>query len=275
MAIAQLHQGITQEKTQNGTVTNITYYGAKSDIDTQFGLINVTPTTTSGYGRLESVSKQQIAANLWSLTYKYNTAGYTSGSATPSTPPSTEVGVKSYSLDCSMISSPLEQHPSYLKKWNYGLARKYLIANKPATLPSTPAWYDTATATSVIPIADQGDYQWFQSTSELPLESGYVWVELAQPTMAGYTSYDEVGYTLTMAVRQKTYAAAETFAANKANKIFTNAQVGSSFTSGNWKCDRATVNWDGEFWIVNLTFTYSARNWNTTLYPDNFTGSIS
>lgn len=272
MATKLLHQGFTQEKTANGIVTTITYYGTKNDMNSQFSSVGV-PATSSEYGRLESISKNQIAADLWSLSYKYTTAGYTSGSATPSTPPSTVVGVKSYSLDCAMISSPLEQHPNYLKKWNYGLARKYAISDKPSTLPSTPQWYDSATATSVIPIADQGDYQWFQSTSELPLEIGYVWVELAQPTLAGFSSYDESGYTLTMLERQKTYAAAETVAKAKANKIFTNTQVGSSFSGGNWKCDRATVAWDGEFWIVTLTFTYSARGWNTTLY-DTYTGSV-
>ena len=280
-ATTKLHQGFTQEKTQVGIVTTITYYGKKQDIDTEFNLINVTPTTTSSsYGRLESVSKQQIAADLWSLSYKYTTAGYSSGSATPSVPPSTVVGEKSYSLDCAMISSPLEQHVNssfvsdYKWCWNHSLAQKYPINSVPATIPSAPGWWDTLGAEDVIPIADQGTYQWFQSFSELPQDDAHQWVTIKHPTMPGVTSYDEVGYTLTMLERQKTYAAAETVAKAKANKIFTNTQVGSSFSGGNWKCDRATANWDGEFWIVTLTFTYSARGWNTTLY-ETYSGSIN
>ena len=97
-----LHQGFTQEKTANGVVTTITYYGTKSDMDVRFNVIGV-PATSSEYGRLESVQKSQIGANLWALAYRYTTAGYSTGSATPSQPPSTVVGEKSYSLDCAMM----------------------------------------------------------------------------------------------------------------------------------------------------------------------------
>jgi hypothetical protein len=178
-----------------------------------------------------------------------------------------------------MISSPLEQHvnssfaSNYRWCWNHSLAQKFDKNSVPATIPTAPGWWSTLGAEDLIPIADQANYQWYQSFSELPQDDNHQWVTIKRPTMPGVTSYDEAGYTLTMLERQKTYTAAETVAKAKANKIFTNTQVGSSFSGGNWKCDRATVAWHGEFWIVTLTFTYSARGWNTTLY-DTYTGSV-
>ena len=278
MALTQLHQGITQEKTANGITTSIVYYGTKQECTAAIANATINGVDVD-YGRLESVSLSQLSADIYTFTRKYTTAGY-GGILNTVDPPSTVIGVKSYTLDCAMISSPLEQHVNssfvsdYKWCWNHSLARKYPINSVPASIPSAPGWWSTLGAEDVIPIADQGTYQWFQSFSELPQDDAHQWVTIKHPTMPGVTSYDEAGYTLTMLEHQRKYAEAETIAAAKANKIFSNSQVGSSFTSGNWKCDRATVAWDGEYWIVTLTFTYSARGWNTTLY-ETYSGSIS
>lgn len=281
MALQQLHQGITREKTQNGIVTSVVYYGTKTECADAVANASING-YNSNYGRLESVALGQIGANIYSVTYKYTTAGYVAGTGGGiPVPPSTEIGSKSYTLDCAMLSTPLEQHTvlqggssvsDYRVKWNHYLAQRVSSGGT----ASAPAWWSSAGNAFVMPESDAVNYRILDSLNGLPMaEGGYTWVVAANPDKPGVTSFDEASYTLTMLERQRTYGSAATIAAAKANKTFTNSQVGQSgtFSNGNWKCDRATVAWDGEYWIITLTFTYSERTWDPQLYTA-YTGDI-
>jgi len=259
------YKGKTKEKTANGINYTVLYTGTQAECEATQASMTINSTDAT-FGRLESATVSQDTGPIYILTLKYTTAGY-GGSGYDVTPPSTVVGAKSRTLDCTMISTPLEQHPSYLLNWNHYLAAKVAVGGtKPA--PTDYAWWTTAGATFTLTAAQAETYMILDSPS-VPVEpnTGYTWVVVENPTKPGVTSYDEVSYTMTILTRARNYEAAETSAAAKANRIYTNAMVGSSFTGGSWKCDHAGVRWDGEYWIVTLTFSYSARGWDRTLYP--------
>lgn len=266
MALQLKYQGNRKEKTAEGVVYYVVWYGTKAECDAQMNnaVIN---STTAGLGRLVSASVNQGEGDFWEVTYKYNSAGYASGSSV--TAPTTVVGEKSATMNCSMMSTPMEQHSSYLLCWNHWLAARFKTGQ---STPSTPAWWATAGATYVPSASDQQTYRVLNSAGELPTgidAEGYSWVIIENPTMPGVTSYDVACYTQTEKARYRNYAAACAAIAARANKIFTSNQiVNNGFTGGNWKCDGASIAWDGEYWIATLTYTFSANvsGWNTTLY---------
>ena len=180
-----------------------------------------------------------------------------------------------------MLSTPLEIHKNasgqydYLSNWNnYLLAR---VPKPPAgtdpVAPSTPGWWSTlgANATtgviSPIPAADSENFQWSDS-GQIPQEDGYVWMVLKNPTMPGIQSYDRALYTLTESARFQTFEAGVASMATKANALGTpQYNPGSPFVNGRWKCDDASCDWTGQYWLVTVTWTYSEDGWNPTLYP--------
>ena len=273
MALQLKYQGRNKEKNAEGTIITITWYGTREECESylQNAVIN---STTAGLGRLVGASMAQGEGAFWEVSYKYSTAGYATGQSV--TAPSTVVGEKSATMNCSMISTPLEQHPNYLMKWNHYLAARYKSGQ---TVPQIPTWWDTADATFIIPAADQLNFRILDSRGELPSgfdSEGYAWIEIDKPLMPGVSSYDVASYTQTEKARYRNYADACAAIAARANKIFTSSQiVNNGFTGGNWKCDGATIEWDGEYWIATLTYTFSANSsgWNTTLYSAYSSGS--
>ena len=266
MALQIKYQGKTKEKTADGTIYAVTLFGTQAECEAALSSA-VINSTNSSLGRLVSVGISPGEGDFWEVTYKYNSAGYASGS--PVTAPSTVVGEKSATMNCSMISTPLEQHSSYLLCWNHWLAARFKSGQ---STPVTPAWWATAGATYVPSASDQQTYRVLNSAGELPTgidAEGYSWVIIENPTMPGVTSYDVACYTQTEKARYRNYADACAAIAARANKIFTSNQiVDNGFTGGNWKCDGASIAWDGEYWIATLTYTFSANasGWNTTLY---------
>lgn len=258
------YQGRTAEKTQNGISTTIIYTGTKAECEAAQASLAI-PSTDTTFGRLESATVSQDQGPIYNLTLKYTTAGY--GSGFPVTPPTTVVGEKSRTLDCTMLSTPLQQHQSYLLQWDHWLAAKVATGGtKPA--PTDYAWWNTAGATFTLTAAQAEQYMILDNgTAPVEPNSGYSWVIVENPTKPGVTSYDEACYTLTVLQRARNWSAAEGITNSMANRIFTNANVGSGFTNGNWKCDHASVSWDGEYWIAKLVFTYSIRGWDRDLYP--------
>ena len=260
------YQGITKEKTQNGIAYTIVYTGTKTQCENAQSSLEI-PSTDATFGRLESATVTQDNGPVYNLTLKYTTAGYASGSSV--TPPTTVVGEKSRTLDCTILSTPLQQHVNYLMQWDHYLAAKVPIGGtKPA--PTDYAWWATADATFTLTAAQAETYAILDS-STVPVEpnSGYTWVIVENPTKPGVTSYDEACYTLTILQRARHWGAGLALSVNKANRIYTNANLGvnTAFVDGTWKCDHADVSWDGEYWIVKLTFTYSRRGWDRVLYP--------
>jgi hypothetical protein len=221
----------------------------------------------------------QLGGGIWQVQLKFQNANGTSGTSSPVEAPDYTFGEYSATIDCSMMSTPLEIHKNaagqfdYLCNWNqYLLGKSVKVSGGTTNPPALPAWWATLGANastgviSPMPDADQQTYQW-ADYGTLPQEDGYVWFVLKTPTMAGYQSYDRCLYTLTESARYRTYANAVAAIAGKANKTGTPTNnPGSPFVNGNWKCDRAQVEWTGEFWRATLTWTYSPDGWNPTLY---------
>lgn len=269
MALTEIYQGRVTERDNSGITTSVTYSGTHSDCQ-QFMQNNTIGATYAGLGRLVSISISQMGGAIYNVTAKYmNANGASGGGGTDPAviQPDYSFGEYSATLDGSMLSTPLEQHPSYRKNWNYYLIGRCHKANPPVP-PSLPDWWSTATALTVMPTADQTTYKWVEHESEAPLEDAYVWVTLAVPQMAGFQNYDRALYTETEGVRCQSYAEAVSVVANKLNKRGTPEYTTgmSGFTSGYWKCDRATISWSGEYWLATLTWTYSPDGWNATLY---------
>ena len=207
---------------------------------------------------------------------RFKNANGTSSTTYPVEAPDYTFGEYSATIDCSMMSTPLEIHKNaagqfdYLCNWNQYLLARYPVGGTPPA--DAPDWWSTLGANastgviSPIPAAYQQNYQW-ADYGTVPIEDGYNWIVLKTPTMAGYQSYDRCLYTLTESARYRTYANAVAAIAGKANKTGTPTNnPGSPFVNGNWKCDRAQVEWTGEFWRATLTWTYSPDGWNSTLY---------
>lgn len=258
MALNQLHNGVTTEKTTQGIAKSISYVGTKSECETWFASHPINESTADG--KLVSVNIDQYSGTLYRLTVKYLNANGDSGSSTPTTPPDYSYGTYSAQLNGSMLSTPLEQHPDYKMCWNY-----FLAARDDAS--SNPQWW--ANVTTPILGANAEYYKWLSSPSELPVgfdSDGHYWSIIKYPTMPGVQNYDVAAYTQTESARFRSYALAAAAVAGKLNKVFTHPTIDPGFTGGSWKCDGASVSWTGDYWLATLTYTYSKDGWNTTLY---------
>ena len=275
MALVVKYEGRTDERDVSGISTTIVYTGTRAEC-VSWESSHTIGTTYPGYGKLASFRYYQVGGTIYELEARFENANGDSGtSETQVTPPNYEFGEYSATMDGTMLSTPLEIHKNASNQFDYKCNwNQYLIGKYPkgGTAPAVPAWWSTLGAdpsTGVIapiPAADQQTYQW-ADYGTLPMEDGYDFIVLKTPTMAGYQSYDRALFTQTESARFRTYAEAVTAIARKLNKRGTPEYLpGDQFISGNWKCDRATVSWTGDYWLATLTWTYSPDGWNTTLY---------
>lgn len=269
MAVTLEYQGRVEEHNVNGIETSITYTGTKLECDT-WAASQTIGATYAGLGKLVSMTVQQQGGSIYTVTAKYQNANGASGSTGQEVvPPDYTYGEFSATLDCTMLSSPLEQAKTpngsayYKRKWN-----NFLLARKAvgASAPPVPVWWSNAMLVDNIPEADQATYRWSESGS-LPLEDGYIWFVCCEPTKPGVTSFDRCLYTQTESARFRSRADAIAAVASYAGRVGTPINnPGAPFVSGQWKCDRATVNWTGEYWLASLTWTYSPDGWDPDLY---------
>lgn len=276
MPLQELYSGREVERDVNGINTTVTYYGSKAECDA-WAAAQVIGASYAGLGKLATVTVSQGGGSIYHVTARYQNANGTSGSSgSEVVAPDYSFGEFSASMDCQMLSTPLEIHKNasgqfdYKSCWNHFLLAKYPVGG---TAPQTPDWWSTLGANastgliSPIPVADQDVYQWSEGGT-LPQETGYKWIVLENPVMAGIQSYDRALYTQTESARFRTRAEAVAAIASYANTVGTPINnPGSPFVDGRWKCDRAQVEWTGDYWRATLTWTYSEDGWNSTLYP--------
>ena len=276
MALTELYNSRTTERNINGIDTTVTYYGTKAECDA-WAAAQVIGATYAGLGKLATVTVSQGGGSIFHVTAKYQNANGSSGSTgSEVVAPDYTFGEFSATMDCQMMSTPLEIHKNKLGQYDYKSNwNHYLLAKKAigGSTPQTPGWWSTLGANastgliSPIPTADQSTFQWSDSGFP-PQEDGYEWLVLENPTMPGYQSYDRALYTQTESARFRTRAEAVAAIASYANTVGTPINnPGSPFVSGRWKCDRAQVEWTNEYWRATLTWTYSPDGWNATLYP--------
>ena len=260
MALVELYNGRSVDRDTNGISTTITYSGTKAECDT-WAAAQTIGATYAGLGKLSTTSVSQLEGAIYSVSARYQNANGDSGaSGSEVVPPDYSFGEYSASMNCSMLSTPLEQHPNYKVCWNY------FLAAADNAYPAPP-WWGTATDPSGL---DPTQYRWLSSVGELPVgedENGHTWKIVQKPLLRGVQSYDRALYTQTESARFRKRSDAVSSIAQYANKIGTPINnPGSPFVSGKWKCDNATVTWNNEYWLATLTWTYSPDGWSSLLY---------
>ena len=255
MAAYLKHLGRRKEWTRDGVSVVYTYEGAESEIDTLIASHDIGEADADG--TLATIAKSQVGGDLWSAEFRYEIAGAGGGSATP---PSNAWGSKSATLRGSMLSVPLQNHPRYKAKWDHYLAAA------PGVSASIPAWWETATSVLLSGTAEK-KYRWISDLADRPTTGGAQWQILKTPTKPGTSSYEVATYSITETAKYKTASAAGSAVAGKLNKIGAPAET-FGITGGNWKCDDASVQYDGKRWLATTTWTRSGdnRGWDAELY---------
>ncbi|MBO4631753.1 MAG: hypothetical protein J5858_07505 [Lentisphaeria bacterium] len=254
MAVTLKYQSRQIEKNDGGQSTVQAWTGTKEEIEALAEEIQ--PGSPAEYGTLESVRIYQDGGNIWAVERRY--AKDQDGDFVAR--PHQVYGRKSAQLRGSMLSLPLENHPNYKTNWNY-----FLAAAPDVTM--SPAWWLTATD-PILSNEDAQKYKWIMSTSETPVDgNGKQWNIMCKPTFPGVNSYDVAVYTVTETAKFKSAKAAGKMVAMCLNKIgFPNETFG--ITGGDWKCDDATVSYNGSRWYATLTWTRSGddKGWYKEIY---------
>lgn len=242
------------ESTSGGVVTSLAWNGTYDEMMTVFnneaiGFLN------SEYGKLQSVRLFQESPEIWCCEKRYSTG--TNGVS--SDKPLTVYGKKSATLKGSMLSMPLESHPKYKACWNHFLA----IAPGES---ATPSWWKTASDTN-ISSTDAKKYAWIKTPGEAPVDpKGDRWRTVA-PTKPGVETYDVAVYSVTETSKHSSANSAGKSVSGKLNSI---GSPGTKFgiSGGNWKCDDASVFYDGQDWFSTVTWTLSGNSdgWDKDLY---------
>ena len=228
MAAYLKHCGKRKEWTREGVSVTYSYEGTEAEIDTL--LAGHVIGEGSEDGTLAAKSKGQVGGSIWGAELRYEISGDGGGSATP---PSNAWGSKSATLRGSMLSMPLQNHPSYRAKWDH-----YLVA-APGVPAMTPIWWVTASSVLLSGAAGK-EYRWIADLSDIPTTGGAKWQVIMEPTKPGISSYEVATYSITETAKYKTASAAGSAVAGKLNRIGSPSEK-FGITGGNWKCDDASV----------------------------------
>lgn len=252
------YQSRQNERSESGRSDSITYYGTYEEMTKLLEAQRISP-ETSGRKVISAVVSQS-EGSLWQCEIKYqNTLGNSNVSA-----PDDSYGKKSAQLTCGMLSMPLESHADYRVCWNY-----YLAAVTGVT--AIPEWWETAKS-AILADSQIDRYKWVKSIGELPVgkdNNGNEWRILKEPLKPGVESYDVATYQVTESAKFPSPARAGKMIAGRLNKI-TKPDQTFGIVGGNWKCDSASVSWNGKYWIATLSYTKSGdeKGWDTDLYEN-------
>lgn len=244
------------EKTPTGIMTTIAWTGSKDDMLAK-SAENPAGSVT-GDGVLRNSRVFQESPNIWCCELKYaaDEHGEAKGAA------ETIYGRKSAQLKGSMLSLPLECHVNYLTCWNH------YLAGAPGAR-TVPSWWETA-KDAVLSESDSQKYAWIKSPGEIPEDRNGRWRILKDPLKPGTDTYDLAVYSVTETARFRTPRAAGRMVVNTLNRI---GEPNETFgiKGGDWKCDDASVSYDGEDWFATLTWTLSGddKGWDKDLYLEN------
>lgn len=246
-------QSRVTERGTDGITTTIVWNGSKEEMAAIAAGMPIGFCTDDG--QLKSVRVYQESPRIWHCEQRFTFAS--DGELTEK--PDNAYGKKSAQLKGSMLSMPLESHKNYLTCWNYYLAGA-------PNINTTPAWAKTATDT-VISADDSQKYAWIKTPGELPKDENGHWHILANPIKPGVENYDVATYSITETARFRSANAAGRMVANNLNKI---GKPDNTFgiRKGNWKCDDASISWNGNDWLATLTWTLSGNEagWDRDLY---------
>lgn len=246
-------QSRVTERTEDGITATVVWNGSRAE------MLELASGTALGanteHGQLKSVRVYQESPLIWHCEQKFTLAA--DGELTEK--PDNAYGKKSAQLKGSMLSVPLETHKNYRAKWNY-----YLAAAPGES--SVPSWWESAKDT-VLNHSDSQKYAWIKTPGELPNDKKGRWHILKDPVKPGYETYDVATYSVTETARFRSANAAGKMVANVLNKIGA-PENAFSIQKGNWKCDDASISYNGKDWLATLTWTLSGdeEGWDKELY---------
>ncbi len=257
--LESVHQGRVFERSENGSSTTQTVTGTLAEMTAY--LESLSFDNIGGGNHIVSGRVSQVAGSEWKCEVVYADES-NSGTVTA---PSSAYGKKSATLNAGVMRMPLEHHKKYLTNWNYYLAQGIRKGGGPVV----PGWWLTAT-TTILEKAVAQKYKWVKSLSELPVgpdKLGREWQAIMDPAKPGVEGYDLATYQVTESVKQPNATRCGYYVANRLNKIISPNET-FGLTAGNWKCDSASIQWDGKHWKATLTYTLSgdAAGWDTDLY---------
>lgn len=274
MALILQHCSKTVQRDRDTQTTSQTYVGTQAEVDAKIATLQF-GVWKQGYGTLESYEKQQKGGILYQVQIKYEISYDSQGNEDTGDELSQ---VQRSTLDCSILSLPIEKAPGYKTNWSY-----YLIGLGESA-KTRPSFWATATDTFLEPSGeDIKKYRWVKNLSEVPIQpvqegttKKYWQVVKANgqgscsPQKLGTETWDYSTYTITQVKEFNSRNKAGQAASKNLNKIMSKPANGdfSVTPSGcNWKVDSATVQYDGDKWIVTTTYTMSGPGgWERDLY---------
>lgn len=276
MALILQHCSKRTNRDRDRQTTSQTYVGTQAEVDAKIATLQFGE-YIQGVGTLESYEKQQKGGILYQVQINYE-INYDSQGLPDSGDELSEV--QRSTLDCSILSLPIEKAPGYRTNWSY-----YLIGLG-ASATTRPSFWSSATDTFLNPSGeDIKNYRWVKTLSEVPLdpveeqgstEKKYWQVVKAsgqgscKPQKLGTETWDYSTYTITQVKEFNNRDKAGNAASKNLNKIMSKPAQGdfSVTPSGcNWKVDSATVQYDGDKWIVTTVYTMSGPGgWDRDLY---------
>lgn len=273
MAIFLKYQGQTIDYSTDVLTKKFTYISvSEQEIDsklaTYVNLLNTNTTDPDGSeGKLIAIHKNQDEGPFYQLQLEFSTD--LSGTDVVKPQSDDGYGQKSATLKSIMISQALQEVQGYKMCWNNFLLAKSVND----VVPNLPDWSITD-ENGTDADNDSDNYKWVKTRSEIPqptvdqTTSKIVkWVVIQVPTKPGVQSREVAHYSITESARFQTNQAAGTFVQNKLNKIGS-PDTTFNIDTTNWKCDDASVQWTGEYWLATLTWTSSIgqNGWDEDLY---------
>ena len=248
------YQSRVREVSKDGDHVSLVYVGSH---DEMLEIVqNSTINSIDDEGRLKSVRIYQESPSIWCCEKRFARRENND----PADAPSEEYGKKSASLDGGMISLPLARHPSYRMCWDHQLIAAPGVS-------AVPSWWANATTGAIASDSDSLKYRW-QKPGDAPIRTAAgTWKILKAPTKPGTESFDWATYTITERAKLSSARAAGKMVKNKLNKIGKPVTT-FGITGGNWKCDHASVRWNGNCWVAQLVWTRSGddEGWDSDLY---------
>lgn len=158
------------------------------------------------------------------------------------------------SLHGGRLSLPIERHPKFRMKW------KYYVFSKDGSLPS--GW---ASATADYRINDDEKYRISERLGDKPKN----WKCVSNPTKPGVNTYDVSVYTVTDSIKCGSMQTAAQYVQSKLNEICNPSKAFGKTGNRMWKCDDATVTYNGKHFVATLTYTSAgdAKGWDEDIYP--------
>ena len=246
-------QSRTREITKEGDQVSMVYFGSHDEMSEMLrgAVIN----RIDDEGRLKSVRLYQESPTIWCCEKRYARRD----SDEFADAPSEEYGVKSATLDGGLFSRPLRQHPNYRMCWDHQLAAA-------PGVHEVPSWWENA-ATEALSVSDELKYRWQKPGDALIHTAAGNWTILKAPIKPGVETFDWATYTITERAKFRSSRKAGKMVANALNRIDSPCTT-FGIADGDWKCDHASISWNGNCWVAQLTWTRSGddEGWDKDLY---------